>query len=856
MTRFFASRGFGGAGLLAFALILGLGCNDSQLNPLAPDIYVAPEEINFGTVIVGVQEEQLLAVHNVGGGTLNVASVTLQDGTGPFSVEDYSGELTPENLVELVVDFTPDDLGPAEDVILIESDDPDEPVVEVPVYAVDVLPEPVPAIAWSPSSIDYGAVPSGGSVAETVTVTSVGTGDLQVTGMVLSVGTSPDFTLANNPAPIVLVPSSSTTVDVVYAPSDGVPDAGVLVITSNDPDTPEVQIPLSGELLPAPDIDLVPTSLLFGTLAAGNSETMSADIWNLGVADLELGTLIQIGSAEFTMLDDPSGMVLIPGEYTTLSIQYTQSDEFADNGQIEIPSNDPDEPIVYLSMDAPAPAPDIDVDPWTVDFGDVKIYTSASELVTISNVGTDDLDLYALTLAGDPEFSIVSNPQGSLVAPGASVLLEVGFEPHSQFAFNGLVDIESNDPDEPEVTVDLIGAGTTPLINLDPPYHYFGATMAGCEETVDVAVQSVGTAPLGLFGQTYTTTPGATMVADTGTLDSYIANGTELPPGDEIIVTVSFVPDDVLQFSGTLTVNSDDPYNPYVGADQDGDGDSGGNFQDTYVQQGNNWSDVLWVVDNSCSMEEEQGKLGDDFSYFYSIINNAGVDYHLSTVTTDNAGFTGVYTVIYPTTPNGAQVFEQNCNVGTNGSWTEQGLKFGYDALVWARNNQAPNQNFWRDDAGLRVVYVSDEEDQSGSWSSYLSYYQAMKANPDHVILNAIVGTDGYSAVTCSGLGGMAYPGTGYVDVANSTGGVLASICDNDWSTALTNLAWITINLADTFTLTYQAIPNTIEVYVNHVQAIGGWSYDAGLNAVVFDPAYVPDDGELIEIMYEYFGSC
>ena len=65
-----------------------------------------------------------------------------------------------------------------------------------------------------------------------------------------------------------------------------------------------------------------------------------------------------------------------------------------------------------------------------------------------------------------------------------------------------------------------------------------------------------------------------------------------------------------------------------------------------------------------------------------------------------------------------------------------------------------------------------------------------------------------------------------------------------------------TINLADTFTLTYQAIPNTIEVYVNHVQAIGGWSYDAGLNAVVFDPAYVPDDGELIEIMYEYFGSC
>ncbi len=856
MTRIFASRAFGGAGLLAAILVVGMGCNESQLNPLAPDIYVAPEEINFGTVVIGVEGEQLLAVHNVGGGTLTVSSVTLQDGNGAFSVEDFSGELTPDNLTELAVGFSPDDLGPAEDVILIESDDPDEPTVEVPVYAVDVVPEPVPAIAWSPSSLDYGAVPTGGTSVMTVTLTSVGTGDLEVSGVALSVGTSPDFSIQNNPAPIVLPPSSSATVDVAYTPSDDAPDAGVLVVISNDPDTPEIQIPLTGELLPAPDIDLVPTALLFGTLAAGDSETMSADIWNLGVADLELGTLIQIGSSEFVMLNDPSGMVLAPGEYTTLSVQYTQSDNMADNGQIEIPSNDPDEPIVYLSMDAPAPAPDIDVDPWSVDFGDVKVYTAVSEWVTISNVGTDDLDLYSCNLIGNQSFTITSNPEGSTLVPGSSVQMEVTFEPHAEQMFNGMVDIASNDPDEANVSVDLLGYGATPLIELDPPYHYFGVTMAGCEETLDVAVKSVGSAPLALYGYTYNTTPGSTMTLSATDLDSYVNNGTELAPGSEINVTVSFIPDDVISFSGALTVNSDDPYDPYAVADQDGDGDSGGAYQDVYVQQGNNWSDVLWVVDNSCSMEEEQGKLGDDFSYFYSIINGAGVDYHLATVTTDNAGFTGGYSVIYPTTPNGAQIFAQNCAVGTNGSWTEMGLKYGYDALVWARNNQAPNQNFWRDDAGLRVVYVSDEEDQSGSWSSYLSSYQAMKANPDHVILSAICGTDGYSAQSCSGQGGVAYPGTGYVDVANSTGGVLASICDNDWSTALSNLAWITVNLADTFTLTYQAIPNTIEVYVNHVQAIGGWSYDAALNAVVFDPAYVPDDGELIEINYEYFGSC
>ncbi len=1161
---------------LALGCALTLGCNENLLQELDPDIFVSPEEVDFGTVTVGVSSQQTLAIHNVGGGTLSVDSVEMVDPAGPFSVQDFGGTLSSEDVTEVQVTFLPSELGPAEGSIRVISDDPDEAEVLVPVFAVDVLEAPTPAIAWSPSSLDWGAVPSGGAVTMSVTVSSVGTADLAMSDIYLDGSSSAEFTLETNPAPTTLAPSYTTQIDVLYTPTDEVADSGTLVILNDDPDTPQVEIPLSGEPQPAPDIELVPSQLVFGEVSMGTTVTMDAEIWSLGDVDLELGTLIPAGSSEFTMITDPGGALLAPGDHVTVTVSYTPIDLNPDTGAIEIPSNDPDEPVVTLmlagqhepvpdievdpihvdfglvgvgvtatetvavtnvgtgdltvdapvltgssdfgisaaqfpaviapnstelilvsclptdladdtgeiaitsddadeplvivtlvgaaepapdidlfpttlsfgsvmigatsALDAtisnlgtadlelgslavvnaseftitvdpsfqtlgpndtttvqvtyapvnagsdtglveipsndpdenpvflvldgsempvpdivvdplsidfgqvdightnvhtvfvdnigaanldvtavtlsgssdfsvssgglpgvlvqfaqatayvtyapsddvddsatltfasndpdeptvdvllygePTPYPDIDVDPWTVDFGGVRINTTEYEWVTITNVGDADLEIYNCQASGDPSFFINTDPGGAVVSPGGSVQMEIGFDPHSEASYNGIAEIPSNDPDEAIVVVDLLGEGTAPAIELDPVYHYFGGALVGCPYEVDIAVKSVGSAPLELMGYTfYDSPPVGAMDIDASDLDTYLANGWDLDPGDEIIVTVSFLPDDVITYDGLLEVDSDDPNLPHAMADQQGDGVAGGTTTDNFQQQGNNWADVLWVVDNSCSMGDEQGKLGDDFSYFHSIINNAGVDYHIANVTTDDEDFQGGQSVIYPTTPNGASVFEANCNVGTNGSGTERGLKYGYDGLVKARNNQSPNQNFWRDDAGLRVVFVSDENDDSGDWNSYLSSYRAMKANPDHVILSAIVGTDGYNAVSCTGQGGGADPGDGYVEVVNATGGVLGSICDNSWSSTLTNLAWITVNLADTFTLTYVPIPNTIEVTINGVAVYGGYSYDPALNAIVFDPNYVPDDGDIVSVHYGYYGNC
>lgn len=58
-------------------------------------------------------------------------------------------------------------------------------------------------------------------------------------------------------------------------------------------------------------------------------------------------------------------------------------------------------------------------------------------------------------------------------------------------------------------------------------------------------------------------------------------------------------------------------------------------YTDVFQQNGRNQVDVLLVVDNSCSMFEEQDKLATNFDSFIQYFDGVDVDYQISVVTTD-----------------------------------------------------------------------------------------------------------------------------------------------------------------------------------------------------------------------------
>ena len=57
--------------------------------------------------------------------------------------------------------------------------------------------------------------------------------------------------------------------------------------------------------------------------------------------------------------------------------------------------------------------------------------------------------------------------------------------------------------------------------------------------------------------------------------------------------------------------------------------------KDVFQQVRRNTVDVLLVVDDSCSMAEEQNKLADNFQSFISAFDGVDVDWQIAVTTTD-----------------------------------------------------------------------------------------------------------------------------------------------------------------------------------------------------------------------------
>ncbi len=490
----------------------------------------------------------------------------------------------------------------------------------------------------------------------------------------------------------------------------------------------------------------------------------------------------------------------------------------------------------------------IEVSPSVLDFGQLVAGEEMTQLITIKSVGGDTLYLEDMFVDGPISFSLDDSDVERILAPDASTTLPVTYAPMADEDATGQVHILSSDRDTPDSIVDLAAIGLAPMIELNPATFDFGDDEIGCDKEQEIEVWNMGSAPLVVDDVVFAPTSDEMLVS------YYFQPGTAIDPGQMQLVTVYYRPRDELPDTGYLHVYSNDPAHPDALATQYGTAHLAEEVTDEYEQEGNNWTDIIWVVDNSCSMDEEQNSLAINFASFLDIVDVLDIDYHVAVVTTDNAQFQGAVPIMTPSTPDVQAAFADAVSLGTNGAWEEKGFQFGWEALsLPLAAPGGPNDGFLREEAGLRVIFVSDEEEQSqDTVTAFVQLFQSLKANPDHVILSGITG----QLTGCSSPDGNADPAARYEQAIAATGGLSESICNGNWINTLSNLAWLSLSWQDTFELSNPPVEETIEVELNHVPVYVGWYYDEVINAVIFDPDYIPDTGDLITINYNLLGSC
>jgi hypothetical protein len=285
--------------------------------------------------------------------------------------------------------------------------------------------------------------------------------------------------------------------------------------------------------------------------------------------------------------------------------------------------------------------------------------------------------------------------------------------------------------------------------------------------------------------------------------------------------------------------------------------------------------DVLWVIDNSGSMLDEQRKLTRNFNSFIQFFLDSGLDWHMGVITVDvvqpnHSGklrqSAGVR-YITPETPDAVGVFNDMASVGVLGAGDESGLR----ATYWALTDPlltGYNAGFYRDNATLHVITISDEDDYSAdqpSVNEFIDLLTNLKPDPNMLTFSSIVGRAGCAAVE---------EGTRYLAVTQAVGGVEASVCEADWVPVLEQLGLLAAGMKSEFFLSELPVPGTITVRVieEEVTRVGvdlaslgpeqtvadvcraeacfGYTYDPFRNSLLFD-GYFPSQLSEVVIRYE-----
>ncbi|MEC7751810.1 MAG: hypothetical protein VX405_09930, partial [Myxococcota bacterium] len=291
--------------------------------------------------------------------------------------------------------------------------------------------------------------------------------------------------------------------------------------------------------------------------------------------------------------------------------------------------------------------------------------------------------------------------------------------------------------------------------------------------------------------------------------------------------------------------------------------------------------DLIWVIDSSQSMDEEQTKIARSLARFREVIADRRVDGRFAVTTMDLGGEGSCLREVgglrwFDTGDNfdlAMDRFTEAVQVGTSGSTTESGV---LAALVAAAGDRECNAGFRRQGASLEFVFVSDEEDQSPlSLETAVRWLSMLDAR-----VHAVVGSNdrdlgegrrgcihpdpepqrpfsGFSQGERSSLDTIAALGQRYRTLAAVTGGLATSICSEDFAEPVAQVALESAGARQRYGLALEPDPETITVQVDGVTraetelgATFGWWFEPESQSILFGRDDIPEWPSQVAVRY------
>ncbi len=879
--------------------------------------------------------------------------------------------LKPNESMGLVMRYTPkyDDENPAQDYSLLLVEGEAKGLADA--WTFDVYGgELGPKLVVTPGQVDFQWVAVGAqAVDRLLLVENAGNANLVISDAYLTPGSNKDIALPDKSGTaITLKPGESRDMHVTWAPTEAFPESadpiGTLAIVSNDVTSPTI-VPIYGRV-DSPLITVVPSPMDFGYGAQSVPVERTLTIRNDGHGTLKISGFEIVDPVPSTYGQEfafqvPTGVTPnMYGEYeikgnASMALKMSFTNKGPETGgasaRLKISSNSIATEIVYVALSAKrvkSAECKLALAPAALSYGTVPAGYTKELPINLVNVGSgpcgfksariEDCQGFGGMFSGCSEpgavaastlFSFLSMPVPSMngIPPGATVTLRVRFAPktaNSIFGelntFAALLSIVGYDPVKKQDIRLPVGSGGSTGTTYNPN---ISAATGTANVSILPANIDFGLVTIGCYSRTervcvYNTGSAALTISDVKMagcspefkLKNLPGLPREISSAGPICFEMAYAPQDLSKDECTVQVTSNDQSSPSMSIGLKGEGTYETEHTDIFTQVSGQAVDILFVIDDSGSMCEEQERLIEKFDSFIQQADVWNNDYRIGVISLDvttqqvigklNLGNPRSTPRFITKGPKAQSQFAKLANIGCNGGsdsqeaalqaaqaalsaplTSETGVSCGSDTDC--RNNKnlcstaanCPyycldgtcggwNKGFIRADAQLEIVALSDEEDQSsGTPDFYVDFFKSIKGyyNSNMMHFNAIVGTNTNPDPTgqrfCTSPDGTTAAGEGrrYIDVAERTNGLWGSICDPDYDVIMNQIGSVAFGLKVQFYLSRLADPPTVEVWINDVAQpkANCWRYDAPSNSVIFDDegTCMPQPGDVIKIHYD-----
>jgi Abnormal spindle-like microcephaly-assoc'd, ASPM-SPD-2-Hydin len=533
---------------------------------IAPGVLAAsPANISFGTVMVGKSQTQKETFTNGGGTSLTISQASPSQSNFQLNGLTLPITLQPSQSTTFNVAFTPTTGGAASANLVTVTQAAGWFHNRRGDYHVGALAPTASGFAARPRtanqtltiplsgmggtagqlaatpSIGFSATPVGKSQGLPDTLTNTGGASVTVTQVT---PTGPGFSITGLTLPLTLPAGQSTSFTVVFAPQSAASASGNIAISSTA-SNPIANTTLTGMGVAAGSLTASPSTVSFGSVQTGNTQTASETLTNSGGSSVTI-TQASYTGAGFSANGMTMPLTLAPGQSTSFNVAFAPQTTGAVSGGLTITSNASNAALPIALSGTGVSAGSLTASPSTVSFGSIQTSKSQTASETLTNSGGSSVTITQAAATGSG-FSMSGITLPLTLAAGQSTSFSIAFAPQTSGAVTGGVTVTSN-ASNTSLAVGLSGTGVTAgSLTASPSTVSFGSIQTGKNQTASETLTNSGGSSV-------------TITQATATGSGFSVSGITLPltltAGQTTSFTVAFAPQTTGAVSGGVAITS------------------------------------------------------------------------------------------------------------------------------------------------------------------------------------------------------------------------------------------------------------------------------------------------------------